>query len=60
MDRILGVASLLLMALVGLPLARELAASTPILMALAAAGGLCVATMLLIFSRPQRRGWRQR
>ena len=50
MDRILGVASLLLMALIGLPLAREIAARTPILTALAAAGGLCVLTMLLIFS----------
>ena len=55
MDRILGVASLLLMALVGLPLAREIAASTPILTALAAAGGLCVVTMLLIFSRRSAR-----
>ena len=50
MDRILGVASLLLMALIGLPLAREVAAKTPILLALAAAGGLCLVTMLLIFS----------
>jgi uncharacterized protein (TIRG00374 family) len=55
MDRILGVASLLLMALVGLPFAREIAASTPILTALAAAGGLCVVTMLLIFSRRSAR-----
>jgi uncharacterized protein (TIRG00374 family) len=51
MDRILGVASLLLMALIGLPLARSTAANAPILSALAAAGSLCVLTMLLIFSR---------
>jgi glycosyltransferase 2 family protein len=51
MDRILGVASLLVMALVGLLLVRGAAATTAILWALAAAGGLCLATMLLIFSR---------
>jgi glycosyltransferase 2 family protein len=51
MDRILGVASLLVMALVGLVLVRGAAATTAILWALAAAGGLCLATMLLIFSR---------
>ena len=51
MDRILGVASLLAMALVGLALVRGAAATTAILWALAAAGGLCVAPMLLIFSR---------
>ena len=50
MDRILGVASLLLMALIGLSLVREAAANAPILSALAAAGGLCVLTLLLIFS----------
>ena len=51
MDRILGVASLLVMALFGLMLVRGAAATAPILWALAAAGGLCLATMLLIFSR---------
>jgi glycosyltransferase 2 family protein len=51
MDRILGVASLLVMALVGLMLVRGAAATTAILWALAAAGGLCFATLLLIFSR---------
>jgi glycosyltransferase 2 family protein len=51
MDRMLGVASLLVMALVGLMLARSGAATRAILWALAAAGALCVATMLLIFSR---------
>ena len=51
MDRILGVASLLVMALFGLVLVRGAAATTAILWALAAAGGLCLATMLLIFSR---------
>ena len=51
MDRILGVASLLVMALVGLMLVRGAAATAAILWALAAAGGLCLATLLLIFSR---------
>jgi glycosyltransferase 2 family protein len=51
MDRILGVASLLIMAMVGLMLARGAAATSAILWAIAAAGGLCAATMLLIFSR---------
>jgi len=51
MDRILGVASLLLMGLVGLPLVRGTAASRPIVFALAVAGGLCLATLLLVFSR---------
>jgi uncharacterized protein (TIRG00374 family) len=51
MDRILGVASLLVMALVGLMLARGGAATRAILWALAAAGALCAATLLLIFSR---------
>jgi hypothetical protein len=55
MDRILGVASLLVMALAGLMLVRGAAATTPILWALAAAGGLCVVTMLLIFSRDAAR-----
>jgi glycosyltransferase 2 family protein len=51
MDRILGVASLLVMALAGLLLVRGAAATMAIVWALAAAAGLCVATMLLIFSR---------
>ena len=51
MDSILGVASLLVMALLGLMLVRGAAATTAILWALAAAGGLCLATLLLIFSR---------
>jgi uncharacterized protein (TIRG00374 family) len=55
MDRILGVASLLLMALIGLLLYRESGANRPILAALAAAGGLCMVTMLLIFSRRSAR-----
>jgi glycosyltransferase 2 family protein len=50
MDRILGVASLLVMALVGLLLARGEAAAKPIVWAMTAAGALCLATMLLIFS----------
>jgi glycosyltransferase 2 family protein len=50
MDRILGVASLLVMALVGLLLARGEAAAKTIVGAMTAAGALCLATMLLIFS----------
>jgi hypothetical protein len=54
MDRILGVASLLVMAVVGLTLAREPAANRAIVMALAAAGVVCTATLLVIFSRGSR------
>ena len=39
MDRMLGVAALLVMAAVGLCFARDLAANVTILLALAAAGG---------------------
>ena len=52
MDRMLGVASLLLMALVGLPLARDLAANSAIVAALARARRRSASlTLLLIFSR---------
>ena len=51
MDRMLGVASILLMALVGLILARDLAGNATILASLAAAAAACVVTLLLIFSR---------
>lgn len=50
MDRMLGVASILLMALAGLVLARELASDWMILAALAFAGAACVVTLLLVFS----------
>lgn len=51
MDRMLGVASLLVMALVGLALARDLAGNVAIVLSLAIAAALCAVTMLLIFSR---------
>jgi glycosyltransferase 2 family protein len=51
MDRILGVASIITVAAIGLTLARDLAGNGAILVALTAAGAMCVATVLLIFSR---------
>ena len=51
MDRMLGIASLLVMALVGLALARDLAGNWAILASLAAAATGCLVTLLLIFSR---------
>jgi uncharacterized protein (TIRG00374 family) len=51
MDRVLGVASLLLMTLVGLLFARQLLEDTAVLAAVAATGGLCLVTLLLIFHR---------
>jgi uncharacterized protein (TIRG00374 family) len=51
MDRVLGVASLLLMTLVGLLFARQLLANAAVLAALAATGGLCLVALLLIFHR---------
>jgi glycosyltransferase 2 family protein len=50
MDRMLGVASLLLMGIIGLVLARDLASNTAVLTALAATGALCVVTILMVFS----------
>ena len=50
MDRMLGVASLLLMALVGLTLAGDLAGNPAILAALVATGAVCGVTLVLIFS----------
>jgi uncharacterized protein (TIRG00374 family) len=50
MDRMLGVASLLLMSLVGLTLARDLIANVTIVAALAAAAAVCTVTLLLVFS----------
>lgn len=51
MDRMLGVASILVMALVGLMLARDMAGNTAILGGLTVAGAVCAATLLLVFSR---------
>jgi hypothetical protein len=50
MDRMLGVASVLVMALVGLALARDLAGNVAIMLSLAVAATLCAITVLLIFS----------
>lgn len=50
MDRLLGVASLLLMAAAGLIIARDLASNPAIVSALAATAALCVLTLLVIFS----------
>jgi hypothetical protein len=47
----LGVASILLMAALGLVLARDLAGNRTIVAALLVAAGICAATLLLIFSR---------
>ena len=50
MDRMLGVASLLIMGLVGLVLARDLAANGVVLAGLALTAAVSVLTMLMIFS----------
>ncbi|HKB11145.1 MAG TPA: lysylphosphatidylglycerol synthase transmembrane domain-containing protein [Vicinamibacterales bacterium] len=50
MDRMLGVASILVMAAVGLMLARDLAGNRPIVLALIVAGGACAATLLVVFT----------
>ena len=50
MDRMLGVASILVMAAVGLLLARDLAGNWTILLSLAVAAAACVATLVLVFS----------
>jgi uncharacterized protein (TIRG00374 family) len=49
MDRMLGVASVLMMALVGLGLARDLSGNVAIVLALAVTTALCATTVLLIF-----------
>jgi uncharacterized protein (TIRG00374 family) len=51
LDRMLGVASILLMAAFGLTLARDLAGNWTIVASLAVATAICAATLLLIFSR---------
>ena len=50
MDRIFGVASLFVMATLGLLLARDLAANVTIMLALAAAASVCAVTLLVVFS----------
>jgi hypothetical protein len=51
MDRMLGVASILVMALVGLTLAHDLASNWVILASLAAAGGVCLITLPVFSAR---------
>ena len=51
MDRMLGVASVLVMAVVGLGLARDLAANPAIVAALGVTSAVCVVTLLVIFNR---------
>jgi uncharacterized protein (TIRG00374 family) len=51
MDRMLGIASLFLMALVGLTLARDLASNWVIIASLGLAAVACLVTLLLVFSR---------
>jgi uncharacterized protein (TIRG00374 family) len=50
LDRMLGVASILLMAALGLALARDLAGNRTIVASLAVAAAICVATLWLVFS----------
>ena len=50
MDRMLGVASVIVMAVIGLTFARELAGNKAIQAALVAAGSICALTMLVVFS----------
>lgn len=51
MDRMLGVASILLMGLFGMALARDLAATPGVIVALAAAAAACTVMILLVFSQ---------
>jgi uncharacterized membrane protein YbhN (UPF0104 family) len=51
MDRILGVASLLILALVGLLFSNDLARNSWVVASLAITGGVCLFTLLLVFSR---------
>lgn len=50
MDRMLGVASILVMAAVGLVLARDLANNATIVLSLVVAASVCTATLVLVFS----------
>ena len=56
MDRMLGVASLFVMAAVGLLLARDLAANTTIVLSLAVAASVCLVTLAVVFSGRVARG----
>jgi glycosyltransferase 2 family protein len=51
MDRILGVASILIMALIGLLFSNDLARNSWVVASLAITGGVCLLTLLLVFSR---------
>jgi uncharacterized protein (TIRG00374 family) len=51
MDRMLGIASLFLMALFGLTLARDLASNWVIIASLGVAAAACLVTLLLVFSQ---------
>lgn len=51
MDRMLGVSSILIMAVVGLLLAPDRSSAWLVALSLAAAGGACLFTLLLVFSR---------
>jgi uncharacterized protein (TIRG00374 family) len=52
MDRMLGVASILVTAVVGLTIARDLAANVTIVASLGVAASICAVTLLMIFNRP--------
>lgn len=56
MDRMLGVLSILIMAVGGLVLVRALASNAGVLLALAVTAGLCLATGIAVFSSAAR-GW---
>ena len=51
MDRMLGIASLFVMALVGLTLARDLASNRVIIASLGLAAATCLVTLLMVFSQ---------
>src|SRR5919197_4089528 len=51
MDRVLGVASVLAMALIGLTFARETADDLAVVAAIVAAAAVCATTLLVVFSR---------
>lgn len=52
MDRMLGVASLLLLSLVSVVLVRELSGNPAVIAALLITGAACVLTILMVFSEP--------
>src|SRR4029077_19258528 len=51
MDRMLGIASLFLMALLGLTMARDLASNWVIILSLGVAAVACLVTLFLVFSQ---------